>query len=131
MLENPSDRVIVKCIYDTYRAKIEKSKNQGPSLPSALYIQIDRNSIAKKLNMHPDVLYGRLLYHLNKKHSYEEVNGAKIHLFSHEVESGALAVNFPLLGAVLADVEQSFYRYMLPVVLSMVALTLSVLSFFN
>lgn len=76
--------------------------------------------------MDADILFGRLYYHLDKKHSYAQDNGSFVHLFALKTGDDMHAVNFPLLAAILAEHNMSFNRYVFPLALSLAALCVSI-----
>lgn len=84
--------------------------------------------IAKNLGVDPDIIFGRLYYHLDKKYGYTQTDGSQVHLFAFTVGKDRHAVNFPLLSAVLAELEQTWIRFTMPLIISLFALLVSVIS---
>ena len=129
MTKNVTDRIILKKIFDTYYSDFCLFDEKSSTRKSKIYVPIDARSIAKKLGIDPEIVFGRLYYHLDKKYGYEQKDGSLVSLFALEVGGDRHAVNFPLLSAVLAELEQSYYRFTLPLILSALALTISIVGF--
>lgn len=126
----PTDREILQKIHARYLNDFGGFKRDGtePERSSKIYVPIDCEAIAKDLKVDPDIIFGRLYYHLDKKYGYAKEGGAKVHLFTPVIGKDKNAVNFPLLSAVLAELHQSWFRFTAPLVVSGVALVLSVVS---
>ena len=118
-----SDRVILKKIYNMYLSDFKEFDEE--SRMSKVYVPIDCDLIAKNLNMDPEIVFGRLYYHLEKKHGYKNSTGV-VNFFRLKIDKGRHVINFPLLSAVLAEEEQSFLRFTIPITLSLIALVVSV-----
>ena len=131
MSKSITDRRILKAIHDRYYDDYCSFNSEDPERASRIYVPIDCNYIAEKLNTDPNIIFGRLYYHLDKKYGYKNDDGSKVHLFARKIGRDSNAVNFPLLAAVLAEHEQSYYRYLLPIILSLIAIFLSVISLFK
>ena len=126
MSDNVSDRLILKKIYKLYLAEF-KSFDEGNRV-NKVYVPIDCKLVAKGLNMDPEIIFGRLYYHLEKKYGYKQSDGSAVNLFCMEIDGDRHVVHFPLLSAVLAEEEQSFLRFSTPIILSLFAIGLSVLA---
>lgn len=129
MRNNVTDRVILKKIYDLYYQEFCSFDKSEAKREGKIYVPIDCHLIAKDLNLDPDIVFGRLYYHLEKKHGYKQDNGALVHLFAFKVGADRHAVNFPLLSAILAEHEQSFYRFTIPLFVSSLALLISIAAY--
>ncbi|MFN3881354.1 MAG: hypothetical protein ACK4L8_08010 [Nitrincola lacisaponensis] len=128
MSKNVTDRVILKKIYDTYYSEF-CAFDTVPTRESEVYVPIDCHLIANDLGLNPSIVFGRLYYHLDKKHGYKKDDGLMVHLFTHQIGEDKHAVNFPLLSAVLAEHEQSFYRFTIPLFVSTTALLISIAAY--
>jgi len=126
----PTDREILQKINDRYLAKFGQFErdNLENERSSKIYVPIDCAAIANDLKVDTDIVFGRLYYHLDKKYGYTQDNGAKVHLFTMAVGKDRHAVNFPMLSAVLAELQQSWFRFTAPLVISSIALVISVIS---
>jgi hypothetical protein len=132
MQRPPTDREILQKIHEFYLAKFGHFDRNNPEneRSSKIYVPIDCAVIAKELDVDPDIVFGRLYYHLDKKYGYTQDNGARVHLFAMAVGEDRHAVNFPMLSAVLADLQQSWFRFTAPLIISGLALVISIISLF-
>lgn len=130
MKNSVADRVILKKIYDLYYSEFTDYDEENPNRTSKIYVPIDCTLIAKKLNIDPEILFGRLYYHLEKKYGYKTSDNTYVRLFAQKIGSDMHLINFPLLSAILAEHESSFYKFLIPIVLSTMALTVSLLTLF-
>jgi len=131
MSKNVTDRVILKETYKIYYSDFCAFDEKKPSRQTKIYVPIDCALISKKLGLDPDIVFGRLYYHLDKKHGYKQEDGTLVNLFVKQIGSERHAVHFPLLSAVLAEHEQSYLRFTIPLYLSIVALSFSIAAYFN
>ena len=93
------------------------------------YVSIDIRAIASKLNCNPELLFGRLYFHLDQKYRYKQDDGALVLLFQIKFEGKAHAVQFPYLAAILAGLNQDFRRQVFPLAVSFLSLGVSLASF--
>lgn len=126
MMKLPADRKILKIIHDHYYDKFCSYVKGESSRDSKIYVPIDCAEIARKLKVDSDIIFGRLYYHLDKKYGYKQDDGASVHLFTLRVGKDKHAVNLPLLSAVVADLQQSYFRFNLPLIISFFALLVSI-----
>ena len=130
MRRPPTDREIQRRIHKKYYenfGKFDREKPE-PERSSKIYVPIDCEAIAKDLGVDPDIVFGRLYYHLDKKYGYINPDGSRVHLFAFAVGKDRHAVNFPLLSAVLAESEESWFRFTAPFIVSGFALLVSILA---
>lgn len=129
MKRPPTDRKILGTIHKRYYDQFGRFGKGDPASEreSKIYVPIDCKLIADDLGVDPDIVFGHLYYHLDKKYGYSQQDGAKVHLFALEVGKDRHAVNFPLLSAVLAELEQSWVQFTIPLVISALALIISII----
>lgn len=123
----PSDIQLLNCIFNKYkntfsRFEIDKSRS------SKIYVPIDCKEVANDLNTDPDIVFGRLYYHLEQKYGYEQSDGSKVHLFALKVGNDSKCVNFPLLASVLAGLQEDSRRHFVAQGIALGALIVSVTS---
>ena len=123
MRRPPTDLEILQKIHDRYMGQYMEKKGDSKN-----YLPIDCVAIAKDLESDPDLVFGRLYYHLDKKYGYTQDDGSKVHLFTLVAGKDKNAVHFPMLSAVLAELRQSRFRFTTPLVISGIALVISVIS---
>lgn len=130
MRRPPTDLKILRLIHKRYLAAFGNFDASAlePDRSSKIYVPIDCAEVAKSLKVDPDIVFGRLYYHLDKKYGYTNSDGSRVHLFAFAIGTDRHAVNFPLLSAVLAELEESAFRFNAPFVLSAAAILLSILA---
>lgn len=131
MKKPPTDREILKKIHDNYYNDFCAFDKGEPVRDSKVYVPIDCQKIANELDVDPDIIFGRLYYHLEKKHGYTQDGGAKVHLFALQTGKDRHTVNFPLLSAIVAEHDTSWFRFNLPIIISVIALVASILGGFS
>lgn len=96
MSKLPTDRQILRKIHDKYYNQfIDFNKGDFSSTrDTKIYAPIDIILIAKELKADPEIIFGRLYYHLDKKYRYEQSDGSKVNLFALRVVKDIHAVNF-------------------------------------
>jgi hypothetical protein len=123
----PSDRQILECIFDQYKgafAKFDLQKDRA----TKVYVPIDCKAIAKKLGTEPDIVFGRLYYHLEKKYGFKQSDGVNVHLFALKIGPDSKCVNFPLLASVLAGMQEERRRNLLTQAIAIAAIAVSLVS---
>lgn len=124
-----SDRALLDQIYNDYYATFCDFGDDNKTRSSKVYVPIDCVKLAQYFDIDEDIVFGRLYYHLDKKHGYIQSDGVQVPLFSIRSGTDRHVIHFPLLAAVLANMQESNFRFILPIVLSSTALVLSVASF--
>ncbi|MGH8729358.1 MAG: hypothetical protein ACREV9_14660 [Burkholderiales bacterium] len=121
----PTDREILRCIFEMYESSYPRTEAGEKRDP---YVPIDIPALAARLGCVPEMLFGRLYYHLDAKFRYTQDNGANVHLFSLAVGSDRHCVNFPYLAAVLSEKDIEHRRQLWTLVAAFAALALSLAS---
>ena len=125
MKKPPTDRQILRKIHSKYYKDFCAYSDENKIRDSKIYVPIDCAEIARELKVDPDIIFGRLYYHLNKKHGYTQDDGSKVHLFAMKTGNDRHTVNFPLLSAIVAEHDTSWFRFNLPILISVTALIVS------
>lgn len=121
----PTDRKILEAIFHTYKDTFaEYEVNQDRS--SKIYVPVDCKKIAKKLRTEPDIVFGRLYYHLEEKHGYQRPDGSKVPFFTLKAGNDLKCVNFPLLVSVLAELQEHNKKFWIPTGISLLSLVVAV-----
>ncbi len=125
---------MLSTIHKRYYEQFAKFDRNDPNSvrSTKIYVPIDCKLIGKELNVDADIVFGRLYYHLDKKHGYENKDGTKVHLFAMKVGKDSHAINIPLLSAVLSELEEKRLCFTVPIlitsILSIAALIVSIIS---
>ena len=128
MKHAPTDLQILKEIYERYYDTFAAYTDEKPNRDSRIFVPIDIDAVAGKLGVDGDIVFGRLYYHLNKKHGYKEDDGSYVMLFTPRAGSDRHCVNFPLMGAVLADLSDESRKFWWSTVLALLSLIVSIVS---
>jgi hypothetical protein len=123
-----TDRYVLQCIFDMYQSSYPGPKNASGRGENDPYVSIDVPAIASKLDCNPELLFGRLYYHLDQKYRYKQDNGALVPLFHLQVGDKRHAVQFPYLASILAGLNQDFRRQVIPLGVSFISLGVSLAS---
>ena len=123
----PTDLKVLKTIYNNYYDEFIKYENDKSSRATWNYIPIDIDLLATELKIDPDLLFGRLYYYLDKKYRYKQDDGTSVYFFTKNVSDDCNVINFTMLAGVLADLQQSHFRFWLPMIFSTMAITISIL----
>jgi hypothetical protein len=124
----PTDRKSLKCIFDTYKSDYPGPKDATGRGANDPFMLVDLVKIADKLHCAPELLFGRLYYHLDPKYRYKQDDGARVDLFLSNLKNKGHAVHFPFLASVLAGYEEEHRKLFWSMVFSITALVLSLLS---
>lgn len=118
----PTERKILRCIYDMYEASFPvEGKSAGKVM-----VAIDIEAAAKKLKCDKHILFGYLYYHLDHKYRYSTSENVFVHLFAPKAGELRHAINLPYLAAILAGQDQEHSKFIWSLGVSLVALALSV-----
>jgi hypothetical protein len=131
MKKLPTDIQILKTIYEMYYDDfVSYDKNNNKSRSSKMYVPINIEYISKKFNVDPDLVFGRLYYHLEKKFGYSHEDGTKVPFFTLQAGSDKHCVHFPYLASVLATMKSESKKFFIATIISVVALIVSLISIF-
>jgi len=125
MRKIPTDLKILKTIYRMYEPQYpegEQAEIKGENDP---YMPIDMHAVAEKLKCRPEMLFGRLYYHLDAKYRYEQQPSGNVHLFAMKVGDKMHCVNFPYLAAVTAEKDSEHRRNLWSLVISILAIIIA------
>jgi hypothetical protein len=128
MKKLPTDRKILKKIYSLYYDVFRDYQEESKTRSSKVYVPIDIEKLAMKLSVDSHLIFGRLYYHMDKKYGYTQSDDSKVHLFTPIAGNDKNAVNFPLLGAIVAEMEDAHRKNILSIIISLAALAISLVS---
>jgi hypothetical protein len=132
----PTDLEILNAIYEKYYETFVSFLDENKTRKA--FIPIDIASMAEEMNVEPDVIFGRLYYHLEKKYGYKNDDGSKVSLFTMQAGGDVNCIHFPYLTSILADMRNEDKKYqraitfsIISAVVSVVSLALSLITFFK
>jgi hypothetical protein len=135
----PTDRQILEEIfarhYEDYKKVSTGSDTEASD--SKIYFPVDLNSVAKALGTDGNIVFGRLYYYLERKYGFQTApstpgkEGAWVHLFwlRFDAPQGRHWMNFPILAAVLASLQEEYRRVQWTRYLAICSLVVSVAAF--
>lgn len=125
MTKLSTDREILECIYSDYANFFHEVNFTEDKDSSKIYVPINIQTIAQRLDNDAHVLFGRLYYHLDHKYRYKQENGALVHLFAFKVAEERHCINYPYLAAILSEYREQHSTNRKNFWLAMAALVLS------
>ena len=126
----PTDRYVLQCIFDMYSSNYPGTEGHDGRRVNDPYLAIDIPAVAVRLGCSPELLFGRLYYHLDQKYRYKQDDDTIVPLFYLKVGEKRHAVHFPYLASILAGQNQEFRRYILSLSFSTAALAVAITSLF-
>jgi hypothetical protein len=129
MSRTPTDLQILNTIHDRYYDEYVRFDEDSPSRSSKIFVPIDIEGIARELDVDPDIVFGRLYYHLEKRYGYEVEENVRLHFFTPRLGKDRNAIHFPYLSSVLSDLRSQNRKYVVATSMAGVALLISVVSF--
>ncbi len=131
MRRPPTDLEILKEIHRAYASEYANYDEQKPTRSSKAFVPIDIDAIANRFGSDPDSIFARLLFDLDRRYGYKMDDDSVVHLFTTRLGSDENAINFPMLEAVLANLQQGRNRFIYPLTISITALVLAILGYFR
>lgn len=126
MYNNPTDLELLECIYNQYRAEFVLYDSDEKIRAGKVYVPIDCKLIAGKLGADPELVFGRLYYHLANIYKYQQSKGVEAKLFEFEVENQRHCVQFPILASAVANLKAEHQRYKHTLIASIFAVVVAV-----
>ena len=127
-MDVPTDHAILNDIYNHYYKTFAGFSDETTERSSKIYVPLDIRSIAKRLRVDPDIVFGRLYYHMEERYGYQRSSGDRVHFFAFSVGPDKHCVNFPLLGSVLAGLREEKWKARWTVGLATLSLIVSIVS---
>ena len=124
----PTDLEILEEIYKRYYSTFISFSREKPNRSAKIYVPIDIESIAKHFSIDPDIVFGRLYYHLEQKYGFAQADGSKVYFFALQAGSDKHTVQFPLLAAVIASLREERNRHLVSTWVSIAAIVISIIS---
>ncbi|MCB2426777.1 hypothetical protein [Methylophaga pinxianii] len=124
----PTDLEILNTIYRIYHSDFVAFERGDGARDSRIYVPIDCKKIAGELKVDPDIVFGRLYYHLEKQYGYKQDDGSNVHFFARKVGNDPRCINFPLMTSVLAGLRQEKRKFWIGTAIAILALVVSAVS---
>jgi len=128
MKKLPTDLKILNTIYNRYYQSFAASSKGDKTQSDKVYLPVDIKQIAEDLKIDPDILFGRLYFHLEKKYGYKQDDRLKVSFFTPRAGNDKDCVNFPLLASVLAALKQENRKYRIATSIAVISLIISIVS---
>lgn len=125
MKKPPTDLEILEYIYERYYSTFISFSREKPNRSSKVYVPIDIEAIAKRFKVDPDIIFGRLYYHLESKYGFTWPDGLNVHFFCLQKDTDKHSVQFPLLATVIASLREERNKHLLATWLSIAAIIIS------
>lgn len=123
----PSDLKVLSTIYKMYQKDFLSWKTGGEnSRETKVWVPIDCRAIAQTLKVDPDIIFGRLYFHMQEKYSYTRRDGSNVGFYELQVGREKKAINFPLMTSVLAGMQEENRKHNWTLWLSTIAIVISV-----
>jgi hypothetical protein len=124
----PTDLEILEEIYREYYPTYISYSREQPNRNTKVHVPIDVVTIAKHFSVDPDIIFGRLYYHLEPKYGFAQADGSKVHFFALQVGSDKHTVQFPLLAAVMANLREEKNKHLVSTWISVAAIIISIIA---
>jgi UDP:flavonoid glycosyltransferase YjiC (YdhE family) len=118
-----TDRQILRAIYELYYDDFVSFERSNKARDSRIYLPIDIPAVARRIDMAPELVFGRLYYHLAPKHGRTDAQ-ISVPFFEKTFPNRVTGkpdlhvVNFPVLESILANLEYEERKFRLPIVIS-------------
>ena len=128
MAKIPTDERLLAEIYRRYERAFGDFSEENKTRSTKIWVPIDIDVLAKRFRCDPDLIFGRLYYHMNAKYGSHTGDGDSVNVFSLRIGRDAHCVNFPLLASVLADLQEDTKRFRVSTRMAALSLVVSAAS---
>jgi len=123
----PTDLRLLDAIYSRYHAEFSAFSDDNKTRGTKMWVPIDIDELAAKFSTDPDMIFGRLYYHLRGK--YRQPTGDEVlEFFQMRVGQDRHCINFPFLASVLADLREERRRFVVATRIAALSLVISLVS---
>ena len=130
MAKIPTDERLLAEIYRRYDRAFADFSDETRTRSTKIWVPIDIDVLAKRFRCDPDLIFGRLYYHMNAKYGSQTGSGDPVNVFSMRIGGDRHCVNFPLLASVLSDLQDERKRFIVSTRLAGLSLVVSAASIF-
>jgi len=124
----PTDEDLLANIYKTYLKTFSDWSDENKTRAAKIWVPIDIDAMSKKYRCDPDLIFGRLYYHMNEKYGSSTGDGQDVNFFNMRLAKDRHVVNFPLLTSVLANLQDERKRFVVSTRLAALSLVVSAIS---
>lgn len=124
----PTDEHLLANIYKTYLKAFSDWSEENKTRVTKIWVPIDIDAMSKKYRCDPDLIFGRLYYHMNEKYGSKTGEGQDVNFFNMRLANDRHVVNFPLLTSVLANLQDERKRFVISTRLAALSLVVSAIS---
>ena len=124
----PTDETLLAEIYKRYLKSFSEWSEENKTRVTKIWVPIDIDALGKKFRCDPDLIFGRLYYHMNEKYGSKTGDGQEVNFFNMRLANDRHVVNFPLLTSVLADLQDNRKRFIISTRLAALSLVVSAIS---
>jgi hypothetical protein len=135
MRNAPTELKLLDTIYEKYYDAFAAYDEKAPGRGSKNYVPIDINEIGRALGVDPDIVFGLLFWHLEKKYGYDvpsQIGGqapSRMHFFAMRVDGQPHCIHFPYLAGIVAGLRSDDRKYRLATTISVISFFVSLVSF--
>ena len=124
----PTDLRVLQRIYTQYYEAFTSFEKSSPSHCTKNYVPIDIDLLSDQIGIDPDILFGRLYYHLDHKYRYVRDDGAEVHFFALRISNDINCVHFPYLASILAELHEQRQKFSITMAVAVLSLCVAVAS---
>ncbi len=121
----PTDEHLLQTIYQRNLKAFSDWSEENKTRSTKIWVPIDIESLSAKYRCDPDLIFGRLYYHMNEKYASSTGDGQDVNFFNMRLGQDRHVVNFPLLTSVLADLQDNRKRFVISTRLAALSLIAS------
>ncbi len=124
----PTDETLLSIIYKENLKAFSEWSEENKTRVAKIWVPIDIDALGKRFRCDPDLIFGRLYYHMNEKYGSSTGDGQDVNFFNMRLANDHHVVNFPLLTSVLADLQDNRKRFIISTRLAALSLVISAIS---
>ena len=124
----PTDEILLATIYKRNLKAFSDWSEENKTRVTKIWVPIDVEALGKKFGCDPDLIFGRLYYHMNEKYGSSTGDGDRVNFFNMRLGQDRHCVNFPLLTSVLSDLQDDKKRFIVSTRLAGLSLIVSSVS---
>jgi len=124
----PTDETLLATIYRRHLKEFSNWSEENKTRATKIWVPIDTEDLGKRFRCDPDLIFGRLYYHMNEKYASTTGTGQDVNFFNMRLGSDRHVVNFPLLTSVLADLQDERKKFIISTRLAALSLVVSAIS---